>query len=80
MLCNKKQNGKSQSPQFSTPASYEQWKLIKLKQKNIKKVMKQSDLHLPLAILAECITCPIMYMTEMCKIIVQITEQQKRIF
>lgn len=74
MLCNKKQNGKSQSPQFSTPASYEQWKLIKLKQKNIKKVMK------PLAIWAECITCPIMYMTEMCKIIVQITEQQKRIF
>lgn len=39
--------------------------------------MKQNNLHLPLAILTELITYAIMYMTEMCKIIAQITEQKK---
>lgn len=40
--------------------------------------MKQHNLHLPLAILAELIVYGIMHMTDMCKIIVQITEQHQQ--
>lgn len=40
--------------------------------------MKQHNLHLPLAILAELLVCAIMRMTDTCKIIVQITEQHQQ--